>query len=451
MNGLTGKRILILGLARQGTALARFLVQQGANVVVSDLRPAAQLRDPLEQVADLPLDLVLGGHPPTLLEGAEMLCLSGGVPVEAPIVQQAVAHGIPLSNDSQFFLEACPAVMIGITGSAGKTTTTALAGEMCKAAGRRTWVGGNIGRSMLPDLEQIQPDDLVVMELSSFQLEIMTRSPAVGAILNLTPNHLDRHKTMAAYSAAKARLLQYQPAGSLALLGQDDPGAWALRSQAHGRLRTFSLQNQVADGAFLHNQMVTVRQPEGTQPICRVDELQLRGRHNVLNVLAAAVLADSVGVPADAIAQVARTFSGVEHRLELVREWGGARWYDDSIATAPERTMAALRSFDGPMVLLAGGRDKKLPWEKAAALIQERVRAVVLFGEAADLIHGHLQAGGQLQQVVPVKGVEQAVDTAARLARPGDVILLSPGGASFDAYQDFAQRGDHFQELVREL
>jgi UDP-N-acetylmuramoylalanine--D-glutamate ligase len=455
-----GKRIVILGLARQGTALARYLVRQGGDVVVSDLRSAGELRPALDRLANLPLETVLGSHPPHLLDGADLLCLSAGVPIDAPIVQQAVARGIPLSNDSQIFLEACSATVIGITGSAGKTTTTALTGEMCRKAGRRAWVGGNIGRSMLSDLQNIQPEDLVVMELSSFQLEIMTQSTDVTAILNLTPNHLDRHKTIEVYTAAKARLLQYQAPGNVALLGWDDPGSRALGAQVRGRLRLFSMKDPVADGAFLLGEEITLRGPDGERPVCHTGELRLLGQHNVLNVLAATALADSVEISLDAITHVARTFTGVEHRLELVRESAGVRWYDDSIATAPERMIAALNSFAEPIVLLAGGRDKDLPWEQAAALIGRRVRDIVLFGEAADLIQTHLDRcrsdsafspSWQLEQIVPVVDLNQAVEAAARLARPGDVVLLSPGGTSFDAYTDFVERGMHFQELVRRL
>ncbi len=465
-----GRRVVILGLARQGVALARHLAQHGADVVVSDLLPAGQLGEALDQLAGLSLEVVLGGHPSSLLDGTDLFCLSGGVPADAPIVRQAIARGIPLSNDSQIFLEECPATVIGITGSAGKTTTTAMLGEMCRQGHstdeRRIWVGGNIGRSMLPDLDEIGPGDLVVMELSSFQLEIMTKSTPVAAVLNLTPNHLDRHRTMKAYSAAKARLLQHQPAGGIALLGQDDPGACGLQHLVRGRLRMFSLEDSVADGAFLRDNVITLRGPEGEQPVCRRDELRLLGQHNTLNALAAAALADSVGIPAAAIAEVARTFAGVEHRLELVRELAGVRWFDDSSATAPERMMRAIRSFDEPIVLLAGGRDKDLPWSEAAALIGERVRDLVLFGQAADLIRAQLDKAGVVMpdaqagepkrdhrrgRIVQVGGLAQAVKVAARLARPGDIVLLSPGGTSFDAYQDFVERGDHFQAMVREL
>ncbi len=465
-----GRRVVILGLARQGVALARHLAQHGADVLVSDLRPAGQLGEALDQLAGLSLEVVLGGHPSSLLDGTDLFCLSGGVPADAPIVRQAIARGIPLSNDSQIFLEECPATVIGITGSAGKTTTTAMLGEMCRQGHstdeRRIWVGGNIGRSMLPDLDEIGPGDLVVMELSSFQLEIMTKSTPVAAVLNLTPNHLDRHRTMKAYSAAKARLLQHQPVDGIALLGQDDPGVCGLRNLVRGRLRMFSLEDSVADGAFLRDNVITLCGPEGEQPVCRRDELRLLGQHNTLNALAAAAVADSVGIPAAAIAEVARTFAGVEHRLELVRELAGVRWFDDSSATAPERMMRAIRSFDEPIVLLAGGRDKDLPWSEAAALIGERVRDLVLFGQAADLIRAQLDKAGVVMpdaqagepkrdhrrgRIVQVGGLAQAVKEAARLAKPGDIVLLSPGGTSFDAYQDFVERGDHFQAMVREL
>ena len=452
-----GTKAVILGLARQGSALARYLAARGAQVTVSDLRSADRLSGRMEELADLPIRYVLGEHPLSLLDDADVLFLSGGVPLEAPLPRAARERGIPLSNDSQLFMQACPALVIGITGSAGKTTTTALTGEICRASGRRTWVGGNIGRSMLPDLEDIQASDLVVMELSSFQLELMSRSTPLAAVLNLTPNHLDRHKTMEVYTAAKARILDYQPDNSIAVLGQDDPGAWALRGRVHGRLRSFGLLGNVEDGALVRDGRIVVHGPAGEQEICATADIQLPGQHNLLNTLAAATLADSAGVPAAAIGEAVQQFTGVVHRLELVRELRNVRWYDDSIATAPERMLAALRSFDEPLLLLAGGRDKDLPWEEAADFIQQRVRVAILFGEAADLIARHLERAARrvneprLEKVLLAGTLPEAVKKAAGLARPGEVVLLSPGGTSFDAYPDFAVRGEHFKELVRAL
>lgn len=454
---IRNSQVVILGLARQGTALARFLVQAGAEVTVSDRRDEAALANRLAELADLPIRYVLGEHPPTLLDGADLLCLSGGVPVDAPIVVEAQRRSIPLSNDAQLFLERCP--VIGITGSAGKTTTTALVGEMCRAAGLRTWVGGNIGNPLIADLDQIRPDDWVVMELSSFQLEIMTASPHIAAVLNITPNHLDRHKTMETYRSAKRNIVAHQKPEDFALLGYDDANARALALETAAHLLWFSGGAEVEEGAFRTNGELTLRMDGVDRVICQVAEVRLLGRHNLLNVLAACALAGLAGVPVEAMRQVATTFTGVEHRLELVRELNDVRWYDDSIATAPERSLAALRSFDEPIVLLAGGRDKKLPWDEFAAETVRRVRQLITFGEAGPMIAGVVQNSQfairnsqfRLEEVTQVGTLEEAVEEAARLAQPGDVVLLAPGGTSFDAFGDFAERGDRFKELVQRL
>lgn len=470
---LTGKRVVVLGLARQGTALARFLAQAGAEVTVSDLQDEETLADRLEQLADLSIRCVLGGHPLSLLDRADLLCLSGGVPMDAPIVVEAQKRSIPLSNDAQIFLERCPAPVIGITGSAGKTTTTALVGEMCRAAGLRTWVGGNIGHPLIADLDQIRPSDWVVMELSSFQLEVMSISPHVAAVLNITPNHLDRHKTMEAYIAAKRNIVAHQCSEDFALLGYDDANARSLALETAAHLLWFSGGAEVEEGAFKTDGELVLRRdggsdgdssgpPAGGQDslICFASDVQLRGRHNVLNILAACTLAGVAGVPVEVMHQIATTFSGVEHRLEFVRDLNGVDWYDDSIATAPERSLAALRSFEEPIVLLAGGRDKKLPWDEFADEVIERVRHLVTFGEAGSMIarvveerlgEGQQGRGGRLEDITQVSMLEDAVGAAVRLARSGDVVLLSPGGTSFDAFRDFAERGERFKQLVRGL
>ncbi len=457
-----GKQILILGLARQGTALARFLAEAGAEVTVSDLRAEAALGDRLAELADLPIRYVLGEHPFSLLKGTDLLCLSGGVPVESPIVVEAGRRGIPLSNDAQIFMEGCPAPVIGITGSAGKTTTTALVGEMCRAAGLRTWVGGNIGNPLIGDLAEIEPGDWVVMELSSFQLEIMTVSPHVAAVLNITPNHLDRHGDMETYIAAKRNILAHQGPGDFALLGYDEPNARGLAIETAAHLLWFSGGAEVEEGAFKTNGELTLRQDGVDREICQSTEVRLRGRHNLLNVLAASALAGVAGVEVEVMHQVATSFTGVEHRLELVRELDGVRWYDDSIATAPERSLAALRSFEEPIVLLAGGRDKDLPWEAFARETVRRVRQLVTFGEAGPMIADVVEQGiekrkrkqrsdDRLEGIARVETLEEAVEAAARVAQSGDVVLLSPGGTSFDAFPDFAARGDRFKALVRGL
>jgi UDP-N-acetylmuramoylalanine--D-glutamate ligase len=460
---LAGKRVIVLGLARQGTALVRYLARKGAAVVVSDLRDGEQLQDALEALKDVPARYVLGEHPPTMLDGADLVCLSGGIPVDAPIVLEAQRRGIPLSNDAQLFLERCPAPVVGITGSSGKTTTTALVGRMLQRGRFMTWVGGNIGRPLVDQLEEMKHNDRVVMELSSFQLELMAVSPDIAAVLNVTPNHLDRHKTMAVYTAAKRRILDSQSEGGLAVLNRDDPGAWDLAAVVRGRLALFSVQEEPRDGsrvesgAFLRDEIVTLRLDGQEQQICRTAEIKLLGRHNVSNVLAACVLAGAAGVSAEVMREVATSFAGVGHRLELVRTLRGVHYYDDSIATAPERTVAALRSFEAPVVLLAGGRDKALPWEEMARVTLKQARHVVAFGEAAGLVERvikeewHTGAEARLEGITRVETLEQAVTAAARVARSGDVVLLAPGGTSFDAFRDFVERGERFQALVRAL
>jgi UDP-N-acetylmuramoylalanine--D-glutamate ligase len=461
---LADKRVVILGLARQGVALARFLARSGAKVTVSDLRDKAALANAMAELSDLPIRYVLGEHPHSLLDKADLLCLSGGVPADVPIVAEARRRGVPLSNDAQLFLERCPAPVIGITGSAGKTTTTALVGEMCRTAGgasARTWVGGNIGNPLIADLGEIASGDRVVMELSSFQLELMTTSPHIAAVLNITPNHLDRHETMEAYIAAKRNIVAHQEPDDFAVLGYDDANARALALDTAAQLYWFSGGAEVERGAFKTNGSLTLRMDDEDRTICYASEIKLLGRHNLLNVLAASAIAGLAGVALASIRQVATTFTGVEHRLELVRDLGGVRWYDDSIATAPERSLAALRSFQDPIVLLAGGRDKDLPWGEFASEATRRVRHLITFGEAGPMIARVVEkarrnggSGGQgskLEGITQVETMEEAVRAAARLVQSGDVVLLSPGGTSFDAFQDFAQRGDRFKELVRNL
>jgi UDP-N-acetylmuramoylalanine--D-glutamate ligase len=452
MDALSDKRLVILGMARQGTALARFAVEVGAFVTLTDLRPAEKLRDTLGMLADLPaerLRFVLGEHPLTLLDECDVLALSGGVPTDMPLVVEAQRRGILLTNDSLEFMRRTPAPVIGITGSAGKTTTTALVGQMGQKSERRTWIGGNIGRPPIADLGQMSPDDLMVMELSSFQLELWEGcSPPVAAILNVTPNHLDRHKTMERYADAKSNILRSQKPDDIAVLSADDSGSQGLKQLVRGRLRLFSTHSVVADGAFVRDGHIWLSDVAGERSLCPISAIRLIGPHNILNVLAAVVLANSAGVPDEAVMEGIRLFDGVPHRLEMVRRLDGVQYFNDSIATAPERALAALAAFDEPIILLAGGRDKDMVWDDWARQVTSRVKHVVLFGELAPALAGRL-AGN-----VPVTKVDtlaEGVFIAQAEAAAGDVVLLSPGGTSFDSYSDFVERGEHFRLLVQDL
>lgn len=447
MDNLTGKRLLILGFARQGKALARFAVGVGAEVTISDLRSPDILQSDLDEMSDLQISYVLGEHPMSLLETNDAVAISGGVPADAPFVQAARDKGLRITNDSQEFIQRAPTDVIGITGSAGKTTTTALTGVMAQIAGRRTWVGGNIGKPLISDLDKMAANDVVVQELSSFQLEIWEQSPHIATVLNITPNHLDRHKTMKAYAKAKANILRFQSDDDVALLCLDDPGSLALRPLVNGRLRLFSLEQPVKDGAFVHEGMIWLRNGHETA-VCSVDEVKLRGHHNLYNVCAAVALADTAGIPPEAMREAIRTFTGVEHRLELVRELNSIRYINDSIATAPERALAALAAYSEPVILLAGGKDKDMEWDTWAQTVSNRVKHVILFGELAELLATKL---AEFDQVTQVETMAEAVELAGKTAVAGDIVLLSPGGTSFDAYKDFAERGEKFRELVNNL
>lgn len=471
------KRVVILGAARQGLALAHYLARHGAQVALNDRRSSDQLQDEMGQLKSSGVEWVTGGHPLSLLKPRpDLLCLSGGIPLTNPLVQAAVSEGIPLSNDTQIFLEAAPCKTLGITGSAGKTTTTTLVGRIAQRlsslalsasegnvetstrAGpyRQTWVGGNIGDPLINYVDEMQPSDLAILEISSFQAEQMTLSPNIAAVLNITPNHLDRHGTMEAYIAAKARLLDFQSPGDVSILGRDNPVAWGLVKKVKGRLFSFGFSPLPPgqDGAYVENEKFYLRESGRVTRLPVENHIELRGEHNRLNALAACAIAHAAGFsPQDMEAGVAG-FQGVPHRLEFVGAWRGAQWYNDSIATAPERAMAAVKSFSGPLILLLGGRDKDLPWEDLGKLARQRVDHVVIFGEAAEKIQaaiGQRAPGSKPYSLTRVATCREAVLAASRLAQPGFVVLFSPGGTSYDEFKDFEERGERFKEWVREF
>jgi UDP-N-acetylmuramoylalanine--D-glutamate ligase len=476
MNDWKDKRVIVIGAARQGVALGRFLASRGAHVVMNDRKSLDQL-EAVKQSLDEQIgnhapriEWFLGSHPLSLLEGADVLCVSGGVPLDLELIEEGRAAGIPLTNDSQIFLEECPCRTIGITGSAGKTTTTSLVGKIAetyiKAPGgkpvyRKIWVGGNIGSPLLAVLDEMDPDDLAVVELSSFQLELMTKSVNIACVLNITPNHLDRHASMAAYISAKSRILEYQTDVDKTVLGSDDPGSWGVKELVKGKLYSFGRDRPAegTPGGFIEAEWMCLWDGSDVTQVLRQAEIPLRGWHNVENVLAALTISQAAGLPVRAMREAVIAFTGVPHRLEWVSSWKDADWYNDSIATAPERVIAAIHAFDTPsdiqrpIMLLAGGRDKNLPWDDLADLIHERVKRLILFGEAAGKIEtavGGRNSGSNFTMDI-CAGLEQAVNMAARVVESGDIVLLSPGGTSFDEFRDFEERGEAFKRWVLNL
>ncbi|MCY3833746.1 MAG: UDP-N-acetylmuramoyl-L-alanine--D-glutamate ligase [Chloroflexi bacterium] len=466
LDALAGKRVVVFGFGRQGRALARWLPTVGAQVTVTDSRSAKELN--LRRREFPGVRFILGGHPAEVLDGARCVCVSGGVPLDLPVLERARKQGIALSNDAQLFLERCPAPVIGITGSAGKTTTTALVAQIVECAGYKVWLGGNIGNPLISDLPKIDANDIVVMELSSFQLELMSASPRVAALLNLTPNHLDRHGTLERYVAAKANILLHQRATDVAVLGWDDSGSRALEPIVQGELLAFSRYEMVADGAFMLGSRLLVAgsasYDANPHVVCERDEIGLRGDHNVANVLAACAITGAMGLAIDrpgvgpaVMREAIRAFKPVEHRMETVRSLASVTWVNDSIATAPERLLAALASYDEPLVLLIGGADKDLPWATAIQIALRKARHIVVFGEDGDKqvatkvmkLLSKMRVGAD--RVSRAQSLAEAVNRAAEVAQAGDVVLLSPGGTSYDAYADFAERGEHFRQLVSKL
>ena len=485
MKDWSGRKVLIIGAARQGIATAAYMVGHGAHVVLTDLRSAEDLRAEIRSLEAAPraadqIQYEFGGHPLSLLAGVDLVCVSGGVPLSIPLVEAARTRLIPIANDSQLFLENAACRVVGITGCSGKSTTTMLLGQIARFAmgptvspnGKQTpkvWVGGNIGTPLISVLDQINQRDLAVMELSSFQLELMTLSPQIAAILNITPNHLDRHGSMENYTRIKGRILEYQEESDAAVLGRDNPTAWQMAQNVQSNLWTFGFHKQdlLHRGTYLAAEGIFLRTREKDQDLHVVHpgDIKLRGEHNLLNTLAACAIAAAAGLPVKAMREGIRSFEGIPHRLEFIRNWGGADWYNDSIATAPERTMAAIRSFDDPIILLAGGRNKDLPWDEFANLANKRVKHLIVFGEAAEVIIHAIKKNQQIPAQEPAASnrtfhqlpitkrdrMEDAVLAAAEIVQPGDVVLLSPGGTSFDQFKDFEERGECFAQLVKDL
>ncbi len=449
-------RATILGLGREGVDLSRFLAERGAEVVVSDLKGPEELRPQMEALSGFPITFVLEEHPEEILD-TDLLLLSPGVASDAPIAVRARERGVPVSNGIDLFLELCPCPVIGITGSCGKTTTTRLVGRMMEASGRRTHVGGNLGEPLLSKLSEVREDHVAVLELSSFQLELTRRSPSVGAVLNVTPDHLNRHGSMRNYLEAKFNVLRFQGSEDWAVLSLDDERSHGLASRSKSNLSFFSRRSAVPQGSFLRTGRIVARLGDWEGVICPVDDIRLLGTHNADNVLAATAIALAGGADPAGLAGAIRNFEGLEHRLELVRELNGILYYNDSIATSPQRTRAALHALEAPIVLIAGGRAKGLPLGELARDILGRVRRLVLLGEAANDLTAALDAARPLFSECALEGIQhardlgEAVEMASEAAHPGDAVLLSPAFVSFDMFRDFEERGARFRELVWSL
>ncbi|HET9476293.1 MAG TPA: UDP-N-acetylmuramoyl-L-alanine--D-glutamate ligase [Dehalococcoidia bacterium] len=446
-----GKRVTVVGLGIEGVDLVRHLARQGAHVTVSDSRPADKLGDRMQDVAGLSVRLALGSSQTEEVASADAVFVSQSVPLDLPGLRAAREAGIPLISMTGLFLDVCPGPVVGITGSSGKTTTTALVAEMFRADERPVFVGGNIGIGLLDQLSLIRPYTWSVLEISHTQLQLVESSPHVAALLNITPNHLDRF-SWEEYVRLKKNILRFQTGGDVAILNLDDAESRAAQPLVRGRLLWFTMMPEVpGDGVCVREGWAVLRWGKLEERLFSLADVRLRGIHNRANAVAAAAISAAAGVLPDAIACAIDAFRGVPHRLELIGEAKGIAYYNDSIATTPERTVAGLRSFDERVVLLLGGRDKHLPLEELAVEAAGRCRAVVLFGESAPKLQEALREGAPGTRVIRVDTLAQAVEAASAAARAGDVVLLSPACTSYDAYENFERRGEHFRTLVTPL
>jgi UDP-N-acetylmuramoylalanine--D-glutamate ligase len=441
---LGGKKILVIGLARTGVECARFLVQRGARVAVSDLRPATELKDELGMLSALPLSFFHGAEKTEWLDGVDAVVPSPGVPAENPLIREALARKIPVLSEIELAYRFFRAPLVAITGTNGKSTTTTLIGEMMKADGRKVFVGGNLGT---PFISAAGGWDWGVLEISSFQLEWIEQfAPQIAVLLNVTEDHLDRYPTFDDYRRAKERIFEAQKGQHFAVLNRDDPLVWALRERVPARVVSFGL-SEVSDGVFARGDKIVWRN-DSRETIFPLARVKLQGVHNVENMMAAVAAVCLAGVERGAVQQTLETFPGLEHRVELVREKNGVRYYNDSKGTNVGAVVKSLAGFSGPVILIAGGVDKGGDYGPLEEGIKRAVRRLILFGAAKNVM---AEALGHLTETVIVENLAQAVREAAAAARAGDVVLLSPACSSFDQFRNYAERGKVFKNLVGSL
>jgi UDP-N-acetylmuramoylalanine--D-glutamate ligase len=442
---LEGKTFLVVGLARTGRECARFLAQRGAAVRVSDRRGAEELRPEIESLAGLAVDYRLGGEEPSWLDGVDFVIPSPGVPRENIFLQQAPARGIPVLSEIELACRFFGAPLVAVTGTNGKSTTTTLIGEMIKASGRKVFLGGNLGAPFVGALAQDW--DWGVVEISSFQLEWISQfRPRIAVLLNITEDHLDRYASFADYGAAKERIFEAQSNDDVAIINRDDPLVWPMRDRIKARVISFGFAETPA-GLFPAGGDIVWRDGANEERYS-FRRAKLQGVHNLENMMAAVAAAKCAGVDHAAIEQTLETFPGLEHRLEFVRAKDGVRYYNDSKGTNVGAVVKSLASFTEPVILLAGGVDKGGDYAPLEDGIRKKVRRLVLFGEAKEII---ARAVGAFTETVIVDDMEAALRDAAAHARAGDVVLLSPACSSFDQFRNYAERGKIFKSLVQEL
>ena len=451
LDSLRHKTVAIIGIGVSNRPLIRLLLERGVAVTACDKKDRAALGPLADELEAHGCRLRLGGD---YLKGLDqdIIFRTPGMRPDLPELSAAVERGSLLTSEMEVFFQVCPCQEIAVTGSDGKTTTTTIIGELLKTAGRTVHLGGNIGHPLLAETGEISPTDLAVLELSSFQLITMDRSPHIAVLTNLSPNHLDVHKSYQEYIDAKENIFTHQSPEDIAIFNADNEQTVRCAARAPGRVRWFSRRREVGDGVFLRGTSIVARNRDGERVVMDISDIRLPGVHNIENYMAAIAAVDGL-VPDENIRAFARRFGGVEHRIELVRELRGVRWYNDSIASSPSRTIAGLRSFPGKVILIAGGKDKGISYDAIGPEINDHVKLLILCGATAGVIRAATERASNYRglEIVEVEDYPKAVDLANRRAGEGDVVLLSPASTSFDRFANFMERGKVFKDLVNAL
>lgn len=454
LNSLQNKTVAVIGIGVSNRPLIETLLKAGIDVTACDKKDRAALGETGDRLETMGAKLQLG---PDYMKGLrqDIIFRTPGLRPDVPELLDAVSHGSIITSEMEVFFQVCPCPIIAVTGSDGKTTTTTIIAELLKRAGKNVHLGGNIGHPLLTEAGGMNADDVAVLELSSFQLLTMTeRSPHIAVITNLAPNHLDVHRDMAEYISAKENIFTHQTTQDIAVFNADNNITRELSKKAKGSMRLFSRHVEPAEGVFLRGDAIISRKSGQERQIMTTADIRLPGVHNVENYMAAIAAVDGL-VPDDVIWAFAREFSGVEHRIELVRTLRGVRYYNDSIATSPSRAIAGLRSFDQKVILIAGGYDKHIPFEVLGPEIVEHVKVLVLCGATAEKIRQVVIHAPEYQEGKPeilmVDDFRKAVETASAHAVEGDVVTLSPACAAFDRFQNFMERGKVYKAIVNEL
>ncbi len=454
-SNIQDKKVAFIGTGVTNTNIIKLFLSKNIDVTICDRKSAEQMGELYKELADLGAKYILGETYLDTLTDFDVVFRSPGVYFNNPKLQEAIRNGVAVTSEMEVFFDLCPCKIYAVTGSDGKTTTTTIISELFKTEGKNVHIGGNIGKALLPIIEEIKDDDIAVVELSSFQLLSMRQSPDVCAITNITPNHLNVHGTMEEYISAKCNILAHQNAFSRAVLSYDNETARNLNYLVRGKLAYFSRYSKVYNGSFLNENGILCYNDYGkVTEIMDMHDIKIPGMHNVENYLTA--IAVTWGeVSLDTVRKVAKEFGGVEHRIEFVREINGAKYYNNSIASSPTRVLACLNSFDEKQIMIQGGSDKGISFEPMADAICEKVKVLILMGETKEKIRNAVMASEKYNpentKIIIVKDMQEAVQTAYKYAEKGDIVSLSPACASFDMYRMFEDRGRHFKQLVNEL